>query len=177
MENWTVVDVLRHARHDWMNRLQLIKGNIALNKIDSVERILEEMILEAQQESRLSNLKLPHFAEILLTFNWNPHPYHMEYEILNESGGLTVDDQWLSTWIQSFFHILDSAVEPYQENYLSITFERFQGKTRFVFDFNGTIKEQKLSILSQWFAAQKEIVEDVKIKEMDISHFSAEFIL
>ncbi|WP_082892657.1 Spo0B domain-containing protein [Rossellomorea aquimaris] len=33
-ENWGVVEALRHARHDWMNDLQLIKGNLDLNRLD-----------------------------------------------------------------------------------------------------------------------------------------------
>ncbi|MGE8206093.1 Spo0B C-terminal domain-containing protein [Heyndrickxia sp. NPDC080065] len=177
MENWTIVEVLRHARHDWMNKLQLIKGNIALEKLDNVERIMDDIILEAQQESRLSNLKLPRFAEILLTFNWESHPFQIEYEILDENGGLTVEDHMLSTWIQSFFHVLEEIVIPYQENNLFLSFERFHENTRFDFEFNGTIKEQEQQKLQKWFKDQVNVVKNVNIREISLSHFSVEFLL
>lgn len=177
MENWTIVEVLRHARHDWMNKLQLIKGNIALKKLDNVERIMDEMIVEAQQESRLSNLKLPHFASILLTFNWEPHPFQIDYEILDENGGLTTSDQKLSTWIQSFFHTLETLVVPYQENHLYFSIERYQKGTRFDFEFNGTIKEKEIQNLKQWLLNQGNIVKKVNLKECTVSHFSVEYCL
>ncbi|MGE6259557.1 Spo0B C-terminal domain-containing protein [Heyndrickxia sporothermodurans] len=177
MENWTIVEVLRHARHDWMNKLQLIKGNIALKRLDNVERIMDEMIVEAQQESRLSNLKLPHFAETLLTFNWEPHLFQIDFEVLDESGGLTVKDQLLSTWIQAFFKKLESMVVPYQENHLSISFERYQDCTRFEFEFNGTIKETELQNVNQWLLGQETIVKKVNVKEVSVSYFSVEYVL
>ncbi|KYD10886.1 sporulation initiation phosphotransferase B [Heyndrickxia sporothermodurans] len=177
MEKWTIVEVLRHARHDWMNQLQLIKGNIALNKLDNVNRIMDKMIVEAQQESRLSNLKLPHFAEILLTFNWEPHPFQIDYEILSENGELTVDDQMLSNWIQSFFLTLEKVVVPLQENNLSIAFEQYQGQIRFDFEFNGTIKENGQELLKKWLNNQEKMIKSVNINKINSTYFSVEIIM
>ncbi|QQZ10728.1 Spo0B C-terminal domain-containing protein [Heyndrickxia vini] len=177
MEKWTIVEVLRHARHDWMNQLQLIKGNIALNKLDNVNRIMDEMIVEAQQESRLSNLKLPHFAEILLTFNWEPHPFQIDYEIVSENGALTVDDQTLSNWIQSFFLTLEKVVVPFQENNLFISFEQYQDQTRFDFEFNGTIKENGQELLRKWLVDQEKMIKNVNINEINLTYFSFEIFM
>lgn len=33
-ERWSIVDALSHSRHDWMNKLQLIKGHLSLKKYD-----------------------------------------------------------------------------------------------------------------------------------------------
>ncbi|BBP91222.1 hypothetical protein BsIDN1_48400 [Bacillus safensis] len=52
-----LIDLLSRSRHDWMNKLQLIKGNLTLEKYDRVFEIIEEMVIEAQHESKLSNLK------------------------------------------------------------------------------------------------------------------------
>jgi stage 0 sporulation protein B (sporulation initiation phosphotransferase) len=175
MKNWTVVEVLRHARHDWLNKLQLIKGNLALNKIDQVERLMDEMVVEARQESRLSNLKLPRFAEILLTFNWERHPFQIEYEILDESCSWQIDDEKLSKWIYSFFEIIEESVAPFQENYLSISFERHEENVRFYFDFSGTIKEQQK--VENWLSEQMEKVKLVLIKEMNEEKLLFEIIV
>ena len=37
-KEWNTVDVLRQVRHDWLNKLQLIKGNLDLNKMERYER-------------------------------------------------------------------------------------------------------------------------------------------
>jgi stage 0 sporulation protein B (sporulation initiation phosphotransferase) len=167
MKNWTVVEVLRHARHDWMNKLQLIKGNIALNKYDQVERVLEEIIMEAHQESRLSNLKLPSFAQLLLTFNWEHHHFQIEYEMINEEGTLPAEDQKISNWLISLLETLDHSVAPYQDNHLSISFERFEDSVRFFFEFSGTLTEKES--IAEWIKCQKE-----SLKKMDVKDFTAE---
>ncbi len=65
-KKWSTVDVLRHARHDWLNKLQLIKGNLDLNKPERVKQIIEEIVHEAQAEAKLSNLKIPLFASLAI---------------------------------------------------------------------------------------------------------------
>ena len=65
-KEWNTVDILRHVRHDWLNKLQLIKGNLDLDKIDQAHRIIEEIIIEAQNETKLSNLNIPKFTSYSL---------------------------------------------------------------------------------------------------------------
>lgn len=175
MNNWTVVEVLRHARHDWMNKLQLIKGNLALNKIEKVERLMDEMVMEARQETHLSNLKLPKFAETLLTFNWEKHPLRIEYEILDESGSWPVDDEKLSRWIQAFFETLENSVETFCDNQLTLSFELYDKNVRFYFDFSGTIKD--IHIINNWLQVQETLLKEVLVKELNEEKFIAEVIV
>ncbi|MBS4173689.1 sporulation initiation phosphotransferase B [Bacillus sp. FJAT-49736] len=175
MNNWTVVEVLRHARHDWMNKLQLIKGNLALNKIDQVERLVNEIVMEAKQETKLSNLKLPKFAEILLTFNWERHPFHIEYEIMDESCSWPVDDEKLSGWITAFFETLENCVASFADNHLTISIDLQDKNIRFFFDFSGTINNKQT--IEDWFAEQEAILKVVKVDEISIERLNAEVIL
>jgi stage 0 sporulation protein B (sporulation initiation phosphotransferase) len=158
-----------------MNKLQLIKGNVALNKYDQVERILEEIIMEAHQESRLSNLKLPTFAQLLLTFNWERHQFQIEYEMLDEEGALPVDDLKISQWLISLFETLDQSVAPYQDNHLSISFETFEDSARFFFEFSGTITDKE--ILAEWLENQKAFLEKVDVKDLTADSFSIEALV
>ncbi len=41
LNEWNIVDLLSHSRHDWMNKLQLIKGNLSLQKYERVNDIIE----------------------------------------------------------------------------------------------------------------------------------------
>jgi stage 0 sporulation protein B (sporulation initiation phosphotransferase) len=143
-KDWNMIEVLRYARHDWLNKIQLIKGNLALNKIDRAKEIIDEIVIEAQQEAKLSNLKIPQFASLILTYNWENHMFQLEYDVLDGSNCDYLDDDWLVNWAESFFNCLNSSVKQYYDNHLSVTIEPQIEGTRFFFDFRGIItnKEQ-----------------------------------
>ena len=152
-KKWDTVDILSHSRHDWMNKLQLIKGNLSLQKYDRVHDFIEEVIIEAQQESKLCNLKMPSFASYLMTFNWSNHHFVLEYEILGNVLSLEPFDDSVTQWSKSFLDQLDKAVDFASENHLSITIDidsEAEG-VRFFFDFNGIIKNTEQ--LKEWLKA------------------------
>ena len=138
---WSTIEILSHARHDWLNKLQLIKGNLALNKTERVKEIIEEIVVEAQQEANLSNLKIPQFAALLLTYNWESHSFQLEFEVLNEIKCVDLDDQALTDWTSSFFAVLHTAVEAFGDNHLSVSIQIQESGVRFFFDFSGIIKD------------------------------------
>lgn len=147
-KEWNVIEVLRHARHDWLNKMQLIKGNLALNKVDRAKEILDEIVLDAQQEAKLSNLNIPQFAALLLTFNWENHFFQLEYEVLEmeqDTRVIRLDDEALRNWTASFFSCLNSSVKPYHDNHLTVSIQPQEQAVRFFFDFSGIImNKQKL---------------------------------
>ena len=95
-KEWDIVEVLRHSRHDWLNRLQLIKGNLDLNRIDRAKAYINEIVIEAQHESKLSNFHFPLFASLLLKSNWEQHLFQLEYEVLNDVEAVKINDRILS---------------------------------------------------------------------------------
>ncbi|MFS0775812.1 sporulation initiation phosphotransferase B [Neobacillus sp. 3P2-tot-E-2] len=143
-KEWDIVEVLRHSRHDWLNRLQLIKGNLDLNRIDRAKEYINEIVIEAQHESKLSNLHLPIFSSLLFKSNWESHLFQLEYEVLNEVEAVEINDNILSNWTKSFFICLDRAIEAFQENHLSITIQPQSDGVRFFFDFSGIIIKKEL---------------------------------
>ncbi|MGM7720972.1 Spo0B C-terminal domain-containing protein [Metabacillus sp. Hm71] len=153
LNEWNIVDLLSHSRHDWMNKLQLIKGNLSLQKYERVNDIIEEVIMEAQHESKLCNLKMPEFASYLLTYNWNKHHLLLEYEILGDVRSLEPFDESVTQWSRSFLDILESTVDRCSENHVSITIDLDSDKAgvRFFFDFNGIIN--KTDQIENWLKA------------------------
>ena len=141
-KEWDTIEVLRHARHDWMNQLQLIKGNLSLNKVDRAKEIIEEIIMEARQDAKLSNLHLPQFASTLLTCNWENHHFQLEYEVMDSQNFHRLDDQLLTGWTEQLFETLNSSIEQYQENHLSVTIEPQEKGIGFFFDFSGIINDK-----------------------------------
>lgn len=153
-KDWDTIELLRHTRHDWLNKIQLIKGNLSLNKIDRVKEIIDEIVLETQLESKLSNLNIPQFAALLLTYNWESHSIHLEYEILEGTSFSTsdqIDDEQLTSWTNLFLLELNKSIKAFHENHLSVTIEEQQTGIGFFFDFRGIITniEQIQSFLQQ----------------------------
>jgi len=143
-KEWDIVEVLRHSRHDWLNKLQLIKGNLDLNRIDRVKAVIDEIVIEAQHETKLSNLQMPLFAALLLKSNWENPSFKLEYEVLIDSESIKIDDASMTNWTNSFFSCLNQAIEDFQENHLSITIEPQLDGVRFFFDFSGIIIKREL---------------------------------
>ncbi|WP_338750407.1 Spo0B C-terminal domain-containing protein [Bacillus sp. FJAT-52991] len=143
-ENWTVIRAMRHARHDWMNQIQLIKGFMALGKLEEAERVIETTILQARQEAHLFNLCLPNFAEQLLTFNWEEHSFQLEYEVLEHEISVNIHDELLSEWIDSLFHLIERHIEKYADNLLCLSINKVDEGLRFFFEFSGIIQNEHL---------------------------------
>ncbi|WP_238941771.1 Spo0B C-terminal domain-containing protein [Bacillus sp. REN10] len=141
-EDWTVIQAMRHARHDWMNQLQLIKGFMALGKLEEAERVIETTILQARQEAHLCNLCLPKFAEKLLTFNWEEHSFQLEYEVLDHEICVNINDEWLSEWVGSLFHLIEAHIERYADNLLCLSIHKADEGLRFFFEFSGIIQNE-----------------------------------
>ncbi|WP_210366759.1 sporulation initiation phosphotransferase B [Bacillus sp. REN3] len=161
-KEWDTIEVLRHARHDWMNKLQLIKGNLSLDKVDRAKDVIEEIIMEARQEAKLSNLHLPQFASTLLTCNWENHFFQLEYEVMDSQTFHRLDDQQLVRWTRLLFETLDASIEPFQENHLSVTIDPHEKGIVFFFDFSGIINDKNRieSFLAEPYGKGMEIRSD-----------------
>lgn len=141
-KDWTVLETLKYTRHDWLNRLQLIKGNLSLGKTEQAERIMDEIVMEMQQEAMLSNLKLPRFAEVLLTHNWRGHHFKVEYELVTLPKIPPLNDDLLAEWTKRFFEQLNKTALPFYENCLYLKIESTDDMIRFLFEFNGIIENE-----------------------------------
>ncbi|MEC0493137.1 sporulation initiation phosphotransferase B [Bacillus glycinifermentans] len=138
-----LIHLLSHSRHDWMNKLQLIKGNLTLKKYDRVFEIIDEVVIEAQHESKLSNLKISRFAYDLLTFNWTAHSLTLEYEVIGEVRDLSAYDEKLVILIRKLFRIFDDCVSKESENHLTVTLQTDgpEGSLVIYLDFHGVLTE------------------------------------
>jgi stage 0 sporulation protein B (sporulation initiation phosphotransferase) len=175
MKDWNIVEVLRHSRHDWLNRLQLIKGNMDLNRIDRAKAIIDEIVLDTQQEAKLSNLQMPMFAALLLKSNWENYFFQLEYEVLTDSDSLKIDDSILTNWSNSLFLSLNSAIEPFGENHLSITIDVKTDGICFFFDFSGIIR--KTEQMKQFLIVQKGESINLVVKEFSENEFALEVFM
>ncbi|MFV2046700.1 sporulation initiation phosphotransferase B [Metabacillus litoralis] len=165
-----IIDLLSHSRHDWMNKLQLIKGNMSLQKYDRVQDIIEEIVIEAQQESKLCNLNMPLFASYLMTFNWFSHHFTLEYEVLGDIKSISHYDEPIAKWSKEFLDILDNSVDYSGENHVSITLNTGHSNEegiRFFFDFEGILKDKEQ--IMNWF--ERSGNHSIQVDELEISTY------
>ncbi|MBW7650807.1 MULTISPECIES: sporulation initiation phosphotransferase B [Anoxybacillus] len=140
-KRWTIVEALRHSRHDWLNKIQLIKGNLSLQRLDRVNEIIQQIIMEAENEAKLTNLQTEQFAELLMTYHWQARRIHLEYEVFGEPRSLHAYDNMLVTWCQQFLHMLEECSAPHVENYITITIDLTEKDVRLFFDYRGMLHE------------------------------------
>ncbi|MFC0297045.1 sporulation initiation phosphotransferase B [Geobacillus jurassicus] len=140
-KRWTIVEVMRHARHDWLNKIQLIKGHLALNKIERVKEIIDSIIGEMHQETRLTNLKAERFAELIMTYNWEPRPLFLEYEIMDGEADWSPYDAQLAEWCRGFLRLLEAQADGWTENHLCLSIELSGGRAALFFDYRGAWRD------------------------------------
>lgn len=173
-KKWNIIEVLRHSRHDWLNKLQIIKGNLDLNRIDRAKAIIDEIVIEAQHETKLSNLQIPVFAELLLKANWNNYIFRLEYEVLQDAHLLKIDENGLTNWTNAFFGVLNTAIGPFGENLLVITIDPQNDSSRFFFDFSGIIKKKER--IEQFLSGSNVYGFAVEVKEFSESELAIEVV-
>ncbi|QFT90040.1 Sporulation initiation phosphotransferase B [Bacillus sp. THAF10] len=152
MRKRETLEVLRHSRHDWLNRLQLIKANLSLGRFERVNNLIDEIVLEANHESSLTNLQAPAFAESLITYHWEPRLFSMEYEVIGHPVVLSKKDNILFEWITSFFSRLEQSVDKKNDNHVFLSLHMEEWEVRFFFDINGIL--EKTSYIKEWLENQ-----------------------
>lgn len=141
-EEWTVLKALRHARHDWMNDIQLVKGYLSLNKIDEAMRAADHIIVKAVQESKLCNLGMPGMAEMFTTFNWEKHTFLLEFEIDDELVVDKVDDETAVHFFSRLFSIFEAHIEEYSGQYLYARFSEKEGRLSVRLEWTGDVTDR-----------------------------------
>lgn len=141
MKKWEPIELLRHARHDWLNHLQLIKGYHALGQAERVNEIIDQIIQLASQESKLSSINMPNLALLLITYNWESPSFILNYEVIGEGKIINVNDQLITHWFETFFSTLNDVTVDYEDNELSVTLQVSQENVSFIIEFYGILKE------------------------------------
>ncbi|OEH91473.1 Spo0B C-terminal domain-containing protein [Bacillus solimangrovi] len=153
-KEWDPVELLRHSRHDWLNKLQLIKGNMALHRYERVGKIIEEIVIDSNNESKLSNLNMNEFATFLMTYNWEQHHFQLDFEVFGAQIDLSVIETEILTWCKGFFMNIEEAVTPYKDNRVSLSIELKKNEAFFYFDVQA--EWAKMLPLQEWLQEQQQ---------------------
>ncbi|HSJ36940.1 MAG TPA: Spo0B domain-containing protein [Planococcus sp. (in: firmicutes)] len=103
----TVAQALRHARHDFLNELQLIGMKLDLGRGQEVQSIIRSHAEAAVQLNRLATLGMLSTENWLLTAEWRFPEFRFHLECFAEKGAGTKDEAF-ADWLERFF----SGLEP-----------------------------------------------------------------
>ena len=89
-----------------------------LNRIDRAKEVIDEIVIEAQHETKFSNLHIPNFALLLLNHNWEKHYFKIEYEVINDIKCKVIDDDSLTNWTNAFFSQLNRRLNHFRKSFI-----------------------------------------------------------
>lgn len=164
-KQWGSVELLRHSRHDWLNHIQLIKANLSLNRIDRANEIIDEITVQSHHESKLTNLKVPSIAEMLLTCNWQEHPYKVEVEVFGRERDLSKYERHLHDFFTVMFTKFDDYADKGHENVTKVKFQLMETATLISIAFTGVLNHHEEMTIEPSLHKELSIIEQYKSNE------------
>ncbi|SEA94462.1 stage 0 sporulation protein B (sporulation initiation phosphotransferase) [Thalassobacillus cyri] len=163
-----VMDLMRHARHDWMNELQLIQGYASMGKMDRVKEKLADVLTNADEERRLMNLNAPYLSIWLMSFNWH-HPYYrLTYQVKGDKHDLRHKDITLYAQCEEVIHVMESFSDSSILYHGVLTIESYnEGSTAIEIVLKGKFSDP--SLLKETLQA-KDFIETVEIDKSEQYH-------
>jgi stage 0 sporulation protein B (sporulation initiation phosphotransferase) len=160
-----VLKALRQTRHDWLNVMQLIKGNLALKRYDRIEEIIDQVTQQSICESKISEIQAVSVVYFLLTYNWFSSKLKLEIDVAGDVFSLEKDEVRMLRLCEQITEKLTEGCSIESENNLLLTFLFSDIECKITFDFQGSLqmkKEDWLEFLNEWEP-------NVKLVEMDES--------
>ncbi|AIY05174.1 sporulation initiation phosphotransferase B [Planococcus sp. PAMC 21323] len=109
----TVAQSLRHARHDFLNDLQLIKMNLDLGRLQEAQVLIRSYAEASMHASRLADIGLPLTEEWLLTVNWRFPGFNFQVECQAVTAPTHLDGEF-QRFLEDFVELAKQQLSPYQ---------------------------------------------------------------
>ncbi|WP_281864362.1 Spo0B domain-containing protein [Planomicrobium okeanokoites] len=136
----TVAQALRHARHDFLNELQLIQMKLDLGRGQDVKSIIRSRAEAAVQLNRLTALKMPATENWLLTAEWRFPEFRFHLECLAEAGMATKDAAF-ADWLEQFFNSLKKQAELASDIICRTTLKEHQSGFQIGLELDGNLPD------------------------------------
>ena len=120
MEKMTVAQSLRHARHDFLNELQVLKMYLDLGRAEEAQAKIRSYAEASVHQSRLAGLGMPMTEEWLLTAQWRFPEFRFELECLSKTASVA-NDSGFAGFLEQFFQQAKSGLDPFGEYSCFIT--------------------------------------------------------
>ncbi|PSL45137.1 sporulation initiation phosphotransferase B-like protein [Salsuginibacillus halophilus] len=111
MDENDTLHLLRNARHEWLNKIQLVQGKLALNKSEEAKQHLDELVDIWRNEGKLTNLNLPKTAFYLLTYNWYAPAVKLHVEVAGAAYDCFSADEVLAARLSEVMQVAERQSE------------------------------------------------------------------
>jgi len=144
------IDTLSHARHDWLNDLQLIIGYVQLRKYDKLAGCVDMLKQRMALESRAAKLGHPGLVEALLTYRTKPRPFAFAFAVEESIDFRTVPQaadevEFAVRSLLAGFEAAAAKGARGSDNELACTFGRTQAAATILFTYRGAYAAQALT--------------------------------
>lgn len=116
----SVVQSLRHARHDFLNELQLIGMYVDLGQPEKAKAIIRAHAEAAVHMSRLAGLKMPIMEEWLLLSKWRYPELAIHIECTAQAGVARMDEAF-ARLLENFAETVRLQLDPFVEYVCTIS--------------------------------------------------------
>ncbi|MDF2945549.1 MAG: hypothetical protein K0S51_228 [Bacillales bacterium] len=142
------LDIIRLIRHDWLNRLQVIQGNIILGKYDTVNEYIKEVIHKERNSSILATTEMPKVTFLLLSHNWKSSPIILDFEVTGDVFVIKSIDDILETTLTKLIKTLENHAVSTSNHFLNVEFGYNNESLTIYIDYNG--EQENLDEFNEW---------------------------
>lgn len=129
------LELLRYVRHDWLNRLQIIQGQLYLGNIEKAQSYISEVIEMEKNASYFTQLKCPQTTMLLFTHNWSMSSVQVYLKGEGKPQNWSEWDEPLHAFTKELLAILEGSSDPYESHQLHITCHEMD----IYFDYSGKL--------------------------------------
>lgn len=108
----TIPEVLKFARHDFLNELQIILMHIDLGDAPQAKEAIMKTNEKMKQQTLLDNLGLPETGKWIMTFEWIYTAFHKTLSCTIQPGVREVDDLAVVTYMERIFRGVEQVLDP-----------------------------------------------------------------
>ncbi|WKA60022.1 Spo0B domain-containing protein [Planococcus shenhongbingii] len=153
-EMTTVAQSLRHARHDFLNELQLINMYLDLGRQEEAQAIIRSHAEAAVHLSRLAGLKMPLTEEWLLLAKWQHPEFHFHVECLAHRAPVELDAAF-TRLLELFVATALPQMDPYAEHECCVRLANEEESLMMEITLNGNWTEIEFPEVSGLYAVKE----------------------
>lgn len=136
-----VVNILRHYRHDLINKLQIVHGYLTMKKYDKLGQTLDELFKELDEERKLLHLGIPQFTLWVVCFNTSYSNFRLSYKIHTNTALPKEMDTYAVSVSQSIMKILEQCCKPFELHEMNLEISEKHSEFLFEFHINGILSD------------------------------------
>lgn len=108
----TMPEVLKFARHDFLNELQIILMHIDLGDTPQAKKAIMKTTEIMKHQSLLERLGLPETEKWIMTFEWMYTTFHKTLSCSIERGSRAVSDWEVVAYMERIIHSVEQVLDP-----------------------------------------------------------------